>query len=294
MVHFSFSCCAPVEPTKESSSVSALRSPETAEPIVELRDVLVRYGNVEALGGVSFDVNTGSWVGLIGANGAGKSTLLKAVARLIGFAGEVRVRGRSTAGLSPRAFAQLVAYVPQKPEFPPEMRAVDYVALGRLPHLGYFGAEGPNDRERSLVLLERLSLGAFAERHLTTMSGGELQRLVLARALAQDAPVLLLDEPTSALDLGRRVEALELVDELRIERGLTVVSAMHDLTLAAQFADELLLLGSGAIVTSGTAEEVLREDSLDFHFGTRVRILRTDDGELVVVPRRIHPRETRG
>jgi iron complex transport system ATP-binding protein len=274
--------------------VSALRSPETLEPLVEMRDVSVRYGNVEALGGASFDVNAGSWVGLIGANGAGKTTLLKAVARLTAFAGEIRVQGRSISGLNPRAFAQLVAYVPQKPEFPPEMRAIDYVALGRLPHLGYFGAEGPHDRERSLGLLERLSLGAFAERHLTTMSGGELQRLVLARALAQDAPVLLLDEPTRALDLGRRVEALELVDELRIERGLTVVSAMHDLTLAAQFSDQLLLLASGAIVASGTAEEILREDSLDFHFGTRVRILRTDDGELVVVPRRIHPRGSHG
>jgi len=274
--------------------VSALRSPETAEPLIEMRDVSVRYRDVEALAGVSVDVQPGSWVGLIGANGAGKSTLLKAVARLIGFAGDVRVQGRTTSGLTPRSFAQLVAYVPQKPEFPPEMRAVDYVAMGRLPHLGYFGAEGPHDRQRSLELLERLSLGAFAERHLTTMSGGELQRLVLARALAQDAPVLLLDEPTSSLDLGRRVEALELVDELRLERGLTVVSAMHDLTLAAQFSDTLLLLAGGVIVTSGTAEQVLREDSLDFHFGTRVRILRTDDGELVVVPRRVHPREPQG
>ncbi len=273
--------------------MSAQLSPESASSIVEMRHVSVQYGDVDALANVSVDVHTGSWVGLIGANGAGKTTLLKVVARLIGFEGDVRVHGRSTAGLSPRAFAQLVAYVPQKPEFPPEMRAIDYVSLGRLPHLGYFGAEGPHDRERSLELLQRLSLGAFAERHLTTMSGGELQRLVLARALAQEAPVLLLDEPTSALDLGRRVEALELVDELRIERGLTVVSAMHDLTLAAQFADQLLLLAGGAIVTSGTAEEVLREDSLDFHFGTRVRILRTDDGELVVVPRRIHPRESR-
>jgi iron complex transport system ATP-binding protein len=105
--------------------------------------------------------------------------------------------------------------------------------------------------------------------------------------------VLLLDEPTSSLDLGRRVDALELVDELRIERGLTVISAMHDLTLAAQFSDQLFLLASGDIVASGSAEEVLREDSLDFHFGTSVRILRTDDGELIVVPRRTHPKRTR-
>jgi iron complex transport system ATP-binding protein len=170
------------------------------------------------------------------------------------------------------------------------MRAIDYVALGRMPHLGYFGAEGAGDRERCFELLGRLGLDAKADRNLTTLSGGELQRLVLARALAQEAPVLLLDEPTSALDLGRRVEALELVDELRIERGLTIISAMHDLTLAAQFADQLLLLSAGTIVSTGTAKEVFSEDVLDFHFGTRVRILHTDDGELVVVPRRTNPK----
>jgi iron complex transport system ATP-binding protein len=257
---------------------------------VEFRDLVVRYAESTALHGVTNAVERGRWLGLIGANGAGKTSLLKALARLVEFEGVIHVEGRATSGLSRREFAQLVAYVPQKPEFPPEMRAVDYVALGRLPHLGYFGAEGPHDRDRSLELLERLSLGSMATRHLSTMSGGELQRLVLARALAQEAPVLLLDEPTSALDLGRRVEALELVDELRIERGLTVISAMHDLTLAAQFSDQLALLAEGAIVATGSAEEVLEEQSLDFHFGTRVRILRTDDGELIVVPRRTHPK----
>jgi iron complex transport system ATP-binding protein len=268
----------------------AAREVESATALVEVRDLVVRYAESTALKWISYSVERGRWLGLIGANGAGKTSLLKALARLVEFDGVVRIEGRSTSDLSRRVFAQLVAYVPQKPEFPPEMRAVDYVALGRMPHLGYFGAEGPHDRDRSIELLERLSLEQMAARHLSTMSGGELQRLVLARALAQEAPVLLLDEPTSALDLGRRVEALELVDELRIERGLTVISAMHDLTLAAQFADELALLADGVIVASGSAEEVLEEGSLDFHFGTRVRILRTDDGELIVVPRRTHPK----
>jgi iron complex transport system ATP-binding protein len=258
--------------------------------IVELNNLVVNYGEVRALGGINQPIARGEWVGLIGANGAGKTTLLKAVARLIEFEGDITIEGRYSARLTRKQFAQLVAYVPQKPEFPPEMRAIDYVAIGRMPHLGYFGAEGPTDRERCGELLERLGLTAMAERHLATMSGGELQRLVLARALAQEAPVLLLDEPTSALDLGRRVEALELVDELRLERELTVISAMHDLSLAAQFADRLILLSSGVIVAAGSASEVLQEESLDLHFGTRVRILRTDDGELVVVPRRIHPK----
>lgn len=262
--------------------------------IVELRGLVVKYGAVVALRNVNHSVERGEWLGLIGPNGAGKTTLLKTVARLIDYEGEITVEARETSKLTRRQFAQLVAYVPQKPEFPPEMRAIDYVALGRVPHLGYFGAEGPHDRVRCGELLERLGLASMAERHLTTLSGGELQRLVLARALAQQAPVLLLDEPTSALDLGRRVEALELVDELRLERGLTVISAMHDLSLAAQFADRLALLASGAIVAVGTPCEVLEEELLDLHFGTKVRILHTDDGELVVVPRRTKPKGNHG
>jgi iron complex transport system ATP-binding protein len=126
------------------------------EGIVEWRDLVATYGDAIALGGVSHAVAHGEWLGLIGANGAGKTTLLKTVARLIDYAGEIAVNGRATSGLSRKEFARLVAYVPQKPEFPPEMRAIDYVALGRMPHLGYFGAEGPHDRARSVELLERL------------------------------------------------------------------------------------------------------------------------------------------
>lgn len=266
------------------------REVEAATAIVEFADLSVHYAEATALAGVSHAVERGQWLALIGANGAGKTSLLKALARLVPYEGEVRIEGRATANMAHREFARFVAYVPQKPEFPPEMRAVDYVALGRLPHLGYFGAEGDDDRDHALELLTRLSLRPMASRHLGTMSGGELQRLVLARALAQEAPLLLLDEPTSALDLGRRVEALELVDELRLERSLTVISALHDVTLAAQFAQRLALLANGVIVASGSADEVLNEDALDFHFGTRVRVIRTDDGELVVVPRRLHPK----
>jgi iron complex transport system ATP-binding protein len=265
---------------------------ETRDHLVEWQHVSVNYDTSSALSDVSFAVARGSWLGLIGANGAGKTTLLRSLARLVEYQGDITVDGQKAKKLSRKHFAQLVAYVPQKPEFPPEMRAIDYVALGRMPHLGYFGAEGPHDRARCFELLERLGLERMADRSLTSLSGGELQRLVLARALAQEAPVLLLDEPTSALDLGRRVEALELVDELRLERGLTIISAMHDLTLAAQFADQLLLLFEGTIAASGSPSEVLEEQSLDYHFGTRVRIIRTDDGELVVVPRRTRPKGT--
>ena len=257
-----------------------------ASAVVELESLCVRYDSTTALRDVSDAIAPGEWLGVIGANGAGKSTLLRALARLVPYEGVVRIDGTNAKPLSRRHFARLVAFVPQKPELPQQMRAIDYVALGRTPHLGYFGVDGEHDRARCASLLERLGLGAKAERTLATLSGGELQRLVLARALAQEAPVLLLDEPTSALDLGRRVEALELVDELRHERGLTVISALHDLTLAAQFATRLLLLHEGSVVATGGPAEVLDETALGHYFGARVRVLRSSDGELVVIPRR--------
>src|SRR5439155_1496610 len=126
----------------------------------------------------------------------------------------------------------------QIPETPPELTVAEYVLLGRTPYLGYFGAEGRADRLAAERALERLELRPFAERHLGSLSGGELQRAVLARAVAQEAPILLLDEPTTALDLGRQQQALELVHSLR-DDGLTIVSTMHDLTLAGQYADRL-------------------------------------------------------
>jgi iron complex transport system ATP-binding protein len=258
--------------------------------VLELERVGVRYGGRPAVRAVSESVGAGEWVALIGPNGAGKSSLLRAIAQLVQHEGEVRVAGAALARLSRRRRAQLVAYVPQQPELPAGMSVFDYTLLGRTPHIGYFGVESAADRRHCAELLDQLGLREFADRLLVTLSGGELQRVVLARALAQEAPVLLLDEPTSALDLGRRVDALELVDELRRDRGLTVLSAMHDLTLAAQFADRLVLLSAGGVVATGTPHEVLDEAVLSACFGARVRVLRDDDGQLLVVPHRV--RET--
>ena len=267
---------APPVPTTGTSAGSA---------VVRLCGVTVRYGSTVALRETSEWADRGEWVGVIGPNGAGKTTLLRSVARLTSYQGHIEIDGVSTAGLSRRHLARLVAYVPQQPELPHDMPVADYVLLGRTPHIGYFGADSEADRRRCAELLARLGLEAMADRYLGTLSGGELQRAVLARAVAQDAPVLLLDEPTSALDLGRRVDALELVDELRREWGLTVLSAMHDLTLAAQFADRLILLADGEVAAVGRPSDVLDETLLGHHFGARVRVLR-DEGELVVVPRR--------
>ena len=133
----------------------------------------------------------------------------------------------------------------------------EYVLLGRTPYIGYLASERRRDFEAADAAMARLDLGELARRRLSALSGGERQRVVLARALAQQAPLLLLDEPTTSLDVGRQQQVLEIVDELRASEGLTVLSAMHDLTLAGQYADRLLLLDRGRLVASGAAEDVL-------------------------------------
>lgn len=256
--------------------------------VLSAEAISVSLGGVVVVHGVTCTAAAGEWLALIGPNGAGKTTLLRAIAQLERYDGNTIVGGHEMRPLSRRQRARLVAYVPQEPEFPTGMTVADYVLLGRTPHLGYFGIETHDDRQHCAELLERLDLDSLGARRLSTLSGGERQRVALARALAQDAPLLLLDEPTSALDLGRQLDALELVDELRLDRGLAVVSAMHDLTLAARFVDQLLLLSGGTVVASGIPTEVLREDLLSGHFGGRVRVIVSDEGDLVVVPG--HPR----
>jgi iron complex transport system ATP-binding protein len=155
--------------------------------------------------------------------------------------------------------------------------------------VSYFGSETKHDRELVRQILERLDVSEFAQRRLGTLSGGERQRIVISRALAQEAPILLLDEPTSALDIGHQQQALELVDRLRREHGFTVLSAMHDLTLAGLYSDRLALLHHGHCVSSGPADEVLRAETLSEFYGVSVSVHRDPDGTVVVVPRRSTP-----
>jgi iron complex transport system ATP-binding protein len=248
--------------------------------------VSVSLGGAEVVRDVSLSVERGEWLALIGPNGAGKTTTLRALASLVPFRGSIEIDGRSLLDLSRREAARLIALVPQTPQTPTDLTVAEYVLLGRTPHIGYFGSERRDDRTAAYRAMERLSVLQFAHRSLGSLSGGELQRVVLARALAQEAPILLLDEPTSALDLGRQQLVLELVDELRVDHALTVVAAMHDLSLAGQYADRLLLLDRGAVVGAGTAEEVLTEERLGAFYGAAVHVLR-ENGNVYVLPRRV-------
>ena len=252
-------------------------------------DVSVKYGSSVAVQGFTDTVRPGEWLCLIGPNGAGKSSLLRSAAGLVKHEGGILVDGSPLHLRTSRRRAALVAHVPQSPSMPEDMTAAEYVLLGRNPYVGYFGNESKHDRKIEARVIERLDLEDFAERRLGTLSGGERQRLVIARALAQEAPIMLLDEPTSALDIGHQQQALELVDSLRREHGFTVVSAMHDLTLAGLYSDRLALLHQGHCVAAGPAEQVLKAETLSEFYGVSVTVHHEPDGTVVVVPRRTVP-----
>lgn len=252
---------------------------------IEIERLSASYGGTPAVEDFALTVPGGAWVSLIGPNGAGKTTVLRVLAGALVFDGEVRIGSTSVSQASRKELARLVAYVPQRPTIPVGTTVTDYVLMGRNPYIGYLATEGRADLIAVGEVLDRLELGPFAPREVASLSGGEAQRVVLARALAQQAPVLLLDEPTSELDVGHQQQVLELVDTLRVEVGLTVLSTMHDLTLAGQYAQAFVLLDRGRSVAQGSAEEVLKEDLIRAYYGASVEILAGPEGP-IVVPRR--------
>jgi iron complex transport system ATP-binding protein len=249
---------------------------------------VVSYYGVDVVGPVTLSVADGEWVGLVGPNGAGKSTLLKAAVGILPHRGTVDLGGRE------RRSGSDIAWLPQRPLLPDEMSLANYVLLGRTPHLGYTGAESRHDLDAARHAIERLDLTDLSDRPLSTLSGGEAQRAVLARALAQEAPVLLLDEPTSALDVGHQQTVLELIDQLRVEDGLTVVSALHDLTLAGQYPDRVVMMSRGNVVSEGPARLVLTEERIMEHYHARVKVIQAGLNGVSILPLRAADDESRG
>lgn len=253
---------------------------------IAFSELRVTYGTEIAVSQFNDTVQSGEWLCLIGPNGAGKSSVLRAATGLVNYSGSITLDDTEIKGESNRWRARLVSYVPQLPLIPEDMTVYEYVLLGRNPYVAHFGSESTHDHDVVERVLNRLDLVRFARRSLGTLSGGERQRLVIARAIAQESPVLLLDEPTSALDIGHQQHALELVDGLRREQGLTVISAMHDLTLAGLYADRLVLMHQGFRVATGTAQQVLRAETLAEFYGVSARVHHEPDGTVVVIPQR--------
>lgn len=249
---------------------------------VEVIGLVAAYGRNRVLDGIRLTVEPGGWLAVIGPNGSGKSTLLRCVLGLHPYEGQIRVDDVPTGAMRRRERARALAYAPQLPVLPEGVSTRDYVLLGRTPHRALLSAPRADDRTIVADVMDRLEIGGLADRMLHTLSGGEQQRAVLARALAQQPRVLLLDEPTAALDLGHAQQVLDLVDDLRRQDGLTVLSTLHDLTLAGQYADRLALLSAGRVAAEGAPDEVLTTASLRTHYGARAEVVRGPDGPAVL------------
>lgn len=261
----------------------------SAEVVLACRNLTVELDRTTIVNGVDLAVQAGEWVSIIGPNGAGKSTLLRALVGAVPAKGTVELNGVATKELGRRQRAQGIAWVAQTPEIPAGMRVIDYALLGRTPWMSPLSRESAADVALTNELLGQLDLAGLADRTVESLSGGERQRVLLARALVQQSSIVLLDEPTTALDLGHQQEVLDLLDELRRANSLTIISTMHDLTLAGQYADRLVLVAAGEIRSEGSADAVLTADNIHRHYGADVEIITTDDGRLLVVPKRAEP-----
>lgn len=254
----------------------------TRPEVVSCRGVSVARGGAEVVTDVDLTVEEGDWVAVVGPNGAGKTSLLLAVAGLLPAKGTIGVAGLDPTHAHRREMARVVALMPQRPVVPEGISVRELVALGRTPHRGRFGSESLGDREAVERTLHRLELDDLADRPATAVSGGELQRVVLGRALVQEPRVLLLDEPTSALDIGHQQSVLDLVNRLRLADGLTVVAAMHDLTLAGHYGRRIVLMHRGRVVADAAPHEVLQPARLAEVYGARVEVLQREDGPAVL------------
>jgi iron complex transport system ATP-binding protein len=255
------------------------------EQALALEDVSVAQGGRRVLAGASLALAFGEVLVLAGRNGAGKTTLLRVATGLVApSAGRVLLEGRALAELPRRAIARVLALVPQDTSVPFPFTVEEVVLLGRAPHLGAFGFESRADRRIAGACLERLGIGALAQRSVQELSGGERQLTMIARALAQTPRILLLDEPVAYLDLAHRLALEELLRDLARE-GKAALLVSHDLAGAARVADRIALLAGGRVLACGAAREALRPELLREAFGVDAELVETSQGP-VVVPRR--------
>jgi iron complex transport system ATP-binding protein len=254
-------------------------------PILEARALRVSYGATPALSGLDATIPTGAIVALLGENGSGKSTFLKVIARIVEPAGGgVLLNGRPLSEMPRRETACRIAYVPQSVDLVFPIRSLDLVLQGRAPHNRGFAADAPADRRRALEAMRACDVEALAVRDASSLSGGEKRRVFLARALAQEAEIWLLDEPTSGLDLRHRLEFLETLSRVHRERGTTVLFVTHEIDLAADLADRLILLRGGRALTDGPADEALTVETLRRAFSVESRVEVDSTGRKRFVP----------
>ncbi|MFC2014528.1 ABC transporter ATP-binding protein [Chloroflexota bacterium] len=235
---------------------------------IEVENLKLGYGHTEVVKDLSFQVNPGEMVGLIGPNGSGKSTIIKAMSNVLRpFSGRVLLDDRNIVKIPRVEVARLIGVVPQIPLLPSTFTAFEIVLMGRNPHLRMFQYEGAGDMAITWQAMGKTATQSLAERMVGELSGGEIQRLVVARVLAQQPKSILLDEPTANLDINHQVEILDLIKGLCREENLTVVITLHDLNLASQYCDRLVLINEGLVHAQGTPTDVINEDNMSAVYG---------------------------
>jgi iron complex transport system ATP-binding protein len=235
---------------------------------LEMQKVTLAYDHHPVMEDITLKVAPGELVGLIGPNGSGKSTIIKSLSHVISpQSGRILIDGRNIKEIPRRELARLVGVVPQLPLLPSTFTAFEIVLMGRNPHLGLFQSEGKRDWEMAREAMTKTGTAELSNRYVNELSGGEIQCLLIARVLVQETKAILLDEPTANLDIGRQVEILDLIKKLCTESRLSVLAAVHDLNLAAQYCDRLLLIKDRRIHAEGTPPEVITERNIREVYG---------------------------
>jgi len=239
--------------------------------VLETRGLTCGYDGGVVLEGINLRLARGEFVGLIGPNGSGKTTLLRGLTGVLRpLEGDVVLEGRSLRSYPRREVARRLAVVPQMAPAPFEFTVREIVQMGRTPHLGRLQGERAVDREAVRRALELTETAAFADRPATELSGGELQRVVIARGLAQESPIMLLDEPVAFLDINHQAQIFDLLARLNAEEGRSILCVSHDLNLASEYCQRLVLLSGGRHITDGPPEQVLTEERIQGVYGCRV------------------------
>jgi iron complex transport system ATP-binding protein len=235
---------------------------------LEMQNVTLGYGHKVVVEDITLRMKPGEMMGLVGPNGCGKSTIIKALSRVISpYSGRILLGGKDISRISRRDLSRLLGVVPQIPLLPSAFTAFEVVLMGRNPHLGLFQYEGTKDMAIAWRAMEKTQVKHLAQRRIGELSGGEIQCVVIARVLAQETEIVLLDEPTANLDISRQVEILDVIKSLCQQHGLIVVAALHDLNLAAQYCDRLVLINNGRIYAEGTPAEVITDDNIKAVYG---------------------------
>lgn len=252
--------------------------------IIEVKNLVVSINKKEIVHDISFGIPEGKITAIIGPNGCGKSTTLKAISRNLPYAGSVSFKGRDVVGFSRKEFARALAVLTQSPQAPTDLTVLDLVNMGRFPYHSFFGGSTPEDEKEVSWALEQTNMTGMKERLLATLSGGERQRAWIAMALAQKPEVLFLDEPTTYLDICHQLEVMQLLVKLNKELGLTVVMVVHELNHAIQYADEVVVIKEGKLVTTGAPKDIIKPKLLAEVFNVQADEFACSNGLTALVP----------